>query len=179
MRCLLPRTLRNSCDKALSWGNNEWNRPISSESARIFSFLSRKEDRSSRGNEPFCRQSHSLLPASRPINRVKSMWQPRHPMQVSACSLSHCAQFPGHTADGPCAKKHGLVRARTWMEPPTWPSLGTSGSTKGQWLTGTAPEQETTVFKSWIYQLASVWSLYLCEAQFPHLLKVMMITPTS
>lgn len=54
MRCLLLcQTLRSSCDKALSWVNNEWNKPISSKFNCIFCFLNMKEDRSSRSNEPF------------------------------------------------------------------------------------------------------------------------------
>ena len=89
MRCLLLcQTLRSSCDKALSWVNNEWNKPISSKFNCIFCFLNMKEDRSSQSNEPFSAQSQSSLSTSQLVNHMKSTWQPRH--QVSVFSFPTC-----------------------------------------------------------------------------------------
>lgn len=84
MRCLLCQTLRSLCDKAPPWVNNEWSRPISSKFDCIFCFLNMKEDRSSRGNEPFRTRSQSLLSTSQLINRVKYTWQPGYQVLASA-----------------------------------------------------------------------------------------------
>lgn len=99
---------RRFCDKALSWVNNEWDRPISSKFDGIFCFLNMKEDRSSQGNELFSTGSHSLLSTSQLINSVKSTQKPRHQMQVAVCFLCHMSCSFAHCR-WPCARGHSLV----------------------------------------------------------------------
>ena len=150
MRCLPHcQTLRSSCDKAVSWVNNDWDRHISSKFNCIFYFLNIKEDRIRHGNESFTIQSQSSLSSSQLVNHVKSTWQPR--------SLSQCALFPLHTIDGHLHKET-RVSACESTDAINLPFTERQEAGEGRGSKAPAVEQQCALFKSWMRPLASGWT---------------------
>lgn len=141
MRCLLLcQTLRSSCDKALSWVNNDWDRHISSKFNCIFCFLNMKEDRIRQGNEPFSVQSQSSLSTSQLVDHVKSTWQPGY--------LSQRAPFPLHTVDGHLHEETGVSACEGTNGAINLPIKERQEAGEGRSSKAPAVEQQCALFKS-------------------------------
>lgn len=161
MRCLLCQTLRSLCDKAPPWVNNEWSRPINSKFDCIFCFLNMKEDRNSRGNEPFNTRSQILLSTSQRRYRVLvSVSPPSHPdssvLWVAPVWGDTAWYLSGHWRSHQCSHLQRVRKARK----------GSSFKSVSFWERSSGVQ---ILDLSVSISVTSAQWLHLLEPQFPHL----------